>query len=370
MKNFQKLENKDLIKTNQILIFSGLIITGLYFGASLLIPFTFGVLFATLVLPVSNLLEKKMNLGRVTSSFISTLLVFIVVGLFSFFLIRQFGIFLGDIIESRDEIMAYIQHLQEQLAESTGFLMEQQQQMFQDRLMDLVSAVQKFLSSFLGDITGILLNFLLILVYTFLFLLNRKKLIDFVMMYVSDEKEEGIRMIIHKTSKVAHGYLWGRIQVMLALAIMYGITFTAYGLEYSILLILFGTLITIIPYLGPFLSGILPVIFMIIYGDSALEIVSFALIVLIIQLLESYFFEPVLIGYEVEQSPLFVIIAVLLGGALWGPSGLILFVPIFAIIKILFDHSPSLKPVGFLISYERPGAGESFLEKIKRKLRF
>jgi predicted PurR-regulated permease PerM len=265
--------------------------------------------------------------------------------------------------------MAYIQRLQEQLAENTGFLLEQQQQMFRDRLADLINIIQKFLSSFLGDISGILLNFLLILVYTFLLLLNRSKLVDFVMMYVRDEKEEETKEIIQKTSKVAHGYLWGRIQVMITLAVMYAITFTAYGLEHSGLLILFGTLITIIPYLGPFLSGVLPTAFMIVYGDSSLEIISFAVIVLIIQLLESYVFEPVLIGYEVEQSPLFVIIAVLLGGALWGPAGLVLFVPLFAILKIIFDHSRVLQPVGFLIGYERPGAGEGMIEKIKKKLK-
>jgi predicted PurR-regulated permease PerM len=49
---------------------------------------------------------------------------------------------------------------------------------------------------------------------------------------------------------------------------------------------------------------------------------------MIIQLIESYVLEPVIIGSEVQQSPLFVIIAIILGGAIWGAAGLILFVPI------------------------------------------
>jgi hypothetical protein len=50
-------------------------------------------------------------------------------------------------------------------------------------------------------------------------------------------------------------------------------------------------------------------------------------------------------------------------GLLWGAAGLILFVPIFGILKIIFDHSSELKPLGFLIGYERPGSGEDELKK-------
>lgn len=362
------MNNQNLSKANNILFFISIILIGLYFGSSLLIPFTFAVLLATLVLPFSRLLEKKYKAGRITASFLSTLIIFVGVGLFSFFLIRQFVIFIGDIVEKQDEIISYVQHVQKRIAAVGGFPLEEQEQMLKDKLLDFINITQRFLSGFLSDAAGILLSFLLVLVYVFLLLLNRSKLVRFVKMYVSSDKEEEADEIIQKTSKVAQGYLWGRIQVMIVLAMMYGIVFTAYGLPYAGLLILFGVLITIIPYLGPFLSGILPVLFMIIYGDSGLEIVSFAALVLIVQLIESYVLEPILIGYEVEQSPLFVIIAVLLGGALWGPSGLILFVPLFGILKIIFDRTSSLEPLGFLIGYERPGAGESFIEKVKRKI--
>lgn len=360
---------ENLSKTNNILIFITILLIAFYFGSSLLVPFTFAVLLATLVLPTSNILEKKVGLNRISSSFFSTCLIFIGVGVFSFFLVRQFSIFVNDILDRKDAILNYVQKIQEDIAVGLGFPLEEQEQMFRDKLMDLIDVTQQLLSSFLADVSGIVLNFLLVLVYVFLLLLNRGKFREFVMMYISSENEKETKQIIEKTSRVAHGYLWGRIQVMLALAVMYTITFTAYGLEHAGLLILFGTLITIIPYLGPFLSGILPIIFMIIYGESNLEIISFAIIVLIIQLIESYVLEPILIGFEVEQSPLFVIIAVLLGGALWGPAGLILFVPLFSILKIIFDRTPSLKPVGFLLGYERPGAKETLVEKIRRKIR-
>ncbi len=241
--------------------------------------------------------------------------------------------------------------------------------MLKDRSEGIINTIQKFLTSFLSNISNVVLKFLLVLIYLFLLLLNRNKFVDFLMMYVSEENKEETKEVIKKTSRVAHHYLWGRIQVMAALSIMYLITFISYGLEHTGLLVLFGALITVIPYLGPLLSGVLPMLFMLVFSNNPVEIISFVIIVFVIQLIESYVLEPVVIGSEVQQSPLSVIIAILIGGMIWGPAGLILFVPIFAIAKIIFDHTEELKPVGFLLGYERPGSGEGLIDKLMKKFK-
>jgi len=198
---------------------------------------------------------------------------------------------------------------------------------------------------------------LLMLIYVFLLLLYRNRFVRFVGMYTTDERFEEVREIISQTSRVAHHYLWGRIQVMLILAAMYIVLFLSYGLEHTWLLVVFGALITVIPYFGPFVSGVLPVIFMVIFGHSFEAVLSFTILITIIQLIESYVLEPLILGYEVQQNPLFVIIAVILGGAVWGLPGLILFVPLFSILKIIFDHSPALRPVGYLMGFDSKKGG-------------
>ncbi|MDT0687584.1 AI-2E family transporter [Autumnicola psychrophila] len=356
-------------KTNTILFTLFLVIAGLYFGAALLIPIVFAVFLSTLMVPVSKFLEKKTKAGRITSSFVSTFILFIGVGLVLFFLFRQLGFFLNDLIERKQEIAAYVTVLQERLMGATGFTLEQQKELFQNEMTSIINWIQRFISQVLASVTEILVKFLLVLIYVFLFLINRDKFKQFLMMYISEDKKKETRQILSETKKVAHKYLWGRVQVMILLAILYTIAFTAYGLEHAALLILFGTVITIIPYIGPFISGILPIIFMIVFGGSSVEIISFIIIITIIQLMESYVFEPIIIGSEVQQSPLFIIIAVLLGGAIWGGAGLILFVPIFGIIKIIADHSKELRPIGFLMGYNRPGAKDTFIEKIQKKIK-
>ena len=125
-----------------------------------------------------------------------------------------------------------------------------------------------------------------------------------------------------------------------------------------------GALVTIIPYIGPFISGILPVCFAILFGMEFSQVLIFSGVILVIQLIESYVLEPVIIGSEVQLSPLAVIIAVIVGGAVWGIAGMILFVPLFAVCKILFDHTPHLRPLGFLI-----GNGQKESEGIGSKIK-
>ena len=250
----------------------------------------------------------------------------------------------------------------------TGFSLQQQDEFLKNSLLGIVNFTQSYVANFLAQIGTLLFNFLLILILIFLLLLNRDKFTLFLSMYTRKEHQLETKEIVDQIRQVAHKYLWGRIQVMSVLALMYFILFTAYDLRHTGLLIIFGALITIIPYIGPFISGVVPIIFIIMFDGSSTEIISFTIIITIVQLIESYVLEPILIGSEVEQSPLFIILAIIVGGMIWGPAGLILFVPLFSILKIFFDHTEGLKPVGFLVGYERPGSSEGIIEKIKRKL--
>ena len=358
---------KSLKKSNQILLFAALLFAGLYYGAALLVPLSFAVFFAALILPVIYWLERTTGMGKPFSSFLGTLIIFLGVGILLFFFVQQLGVFLQDIIESKDKILSYLRDMQVRAADMTGFSLQQQDKLLEESIMQILNVTQTYVSGILTGVTGLLLNFLLVLILMFLVLLNRDKFVKFLMMYVQPEQQEETHQIIKEARKVAYKYLWGRLQVMTILAAMYLVLFTAYDLRHTGLLILFGALITIIPYIGPFISGTLPILFMIIFGGTMEEIISFTILIAIVQLIESYVLEPIIIGSEVEQSPLFIILAIILGGILWGPAGFILFVPIFSMLKIVFDHTKGLQPVGYLLGNERPDSKENLMEKIKRK---
>lgn len=357
-----------LQKINSVLLFFFLVIVGLYYGASFLIPLTFGIFFTTLVLPIANFLETKVKLGRTLASFISTFILFLVVGGLVFLLLSQINTFINDLLGRRAEVYSFVDNFQQQIVDSTGFTLEQQNEMFNERLYGLIQEAQRYLSKIFSQFITILMSFLLMIIYVFLLLIYRDRFVDFLMDYMPEKKKQVAKTILNKSKTVANRYLWGRVQVMFILGIMYSITFFAYDIEYAALLLLFGVLITIIPYIGPLLSGLLPILFMLVLSENSTEIISFAVIILVIQLIESYVVEPVVIGSEVKQSPLFVIIAIVLGGAIWGFAGLILFVPLFGVMKIIFDHTPDLHPIGLLIGYEEDDTKANFLKRLKNRI--
>lgn len=338
-----------LAKINNILLFIIAASVVLYFGASFLVPFIFGIFLASLMAPFSDL-QERIGINRFFSSLISTLVVFVVIGgllyLFSF-QIRQFVQDLPVLLEKFKEMF---RSLQFSVSQITGFTLEEQQDLISDRSEQMIGAVEKQLTGFLGSMIDTAVKFLLVLIYVFLFLLYRNKFKRFIMMNIRREKHAEAEEVTGLISKVVYQYLWGRAKVMTLLGIMYYITFLIFDIPFALLLTIFGALITIIPYLGPFIATIIPILFAIIYLEEVVQILLFVLIISIVQLIESYVLEPLIIGKEVKLNPLVVIIAILIGGVTWGLAGMVLFVPIFAIIKIIANHTEGLQSVGYLLS--------------------
>ena len=332
---------------NKILIFVVLTFAILYFGAPFLTPFLFGILLASLMMPFSNFLERK-GLNRVFTSIISTVVLFIVVGAILFLFVYQLNNFVSEISSFRDELQSFINKVQKQIASATNISLEEQSNIWHDRSEQFFNEVESRVTHFVSSFINSLFNFLLVLIYVILLLLYRGKLYDFLMMYVREEKKENAKEVFSKISKVVFQYLWGRAQVMVLLGIMYYITFLIFDLPYAILLIIFGTLITIIPYLGPFVSGLMPILFSFVFFDSLQKVLLLTAIIITIQLIESYVLEPLIIGKEVKLNPLMVILAVVIGGLMWGIAGMVIFVPLFAMIKIISSHSIGLEPIGYL----------------------
>ncbi|MBK6265588.1 AI-2E family transporter [Marivirga sp. S37H4] len=341
-----------LKKTNNLLLFIILILTVLYLGASFLIPFAFAIFLAMLMTPFSNLMEK-VKINRVISSFLSTCVIFIAIGGVFFLISFQMDGLMNDLPAIREKMNSIIQATQNQITSLTGVSLEEQKSMMENRSDEILKTIEFHLTRFLGGTVGVLGNFLLILVYLFLLLLYRKKFPKFIMMFVEEENRRNTKFIVREISKVSYQYLLGRVKVMSILAILYYITFLIFGLPFAILLTVFGALVTVIPYIGPLISGVLPILFAVFYLDSTYTIILFTAIVLIVQLIESYILEPVIIGNEVKLNPLIEIIAVILGGFFWGISGMILFVPIFAAMNIIFSHNSKLKPLGYLFGHSK-----------------
>jgi predicted PurR-regulated permease PerM len=343
------MDHQQLKKINAILfcgIASWLI---LYYGAGFLIPLTFAAFLAALVNPVHLFLARKLRLGSIAAGLLSSLLVFAVAGSIAYLFLYQLSLFASDLPQLKEEFKNFLTRLQLSLSDLIGVSQQEQQKFLSARSDSMLSSLEEELALVLGNILQATVKFLLVLIYVFLFLIYQDRFMRMVLRFTNWENDEKTLSIISKSSRVIHAYLWGRIKVMALLAAMYLVAFWYFEVPYMILLTVFGAIVTIIPYIGPFISGVVPVCIVIIFGRDPSMVLLFAGVVLVIQLIESYVLEPIIIGKEVALSPLAVIVAILIGGMAWGIAGMILFVPLFAIIKIAVAHSQGLRPLDLIL---------------------
>ena len=116
----------------------------------------------------------------------------------------------------------------------------------------------------------------------------------------------------------------------------------------AVLLAGIAALLTVIPYVGTVLGGLFPVMMALLTEDVQTALWA-GVVMLAIQTIDNYFIEPNVVGGEVNLNALWSILSILAGGMIWGVAGMIVFLPLFGIVKIVCDHVQPLKPIGYLL---------------------
>lgn len=353
------LKPLNLSGINNILFFFILISVILYFGRDFFVLIAFAGFLAMLMTPVSNKLENY-NISRVLTSLLSVVIIVAVIAGVIGLLSAQISNVVQDIPQIKKGLQEMIANIQSWISNKFGVNMEEQMSTVKEQASGAVSSAGGFLAGILTGTFTFIGSFLLVLVFTFLFLLHREKYESFVVMLYKPEKRKEAEEIISKVSKVAQQYLGGRLISIVFLGILYLIGFTIIGLENAALLAAITAITTFIPYVGPFLGGLVP-FFMAIISGSFNQALWVVIIIFAAQLVDNYFVEPYVVGGSVSISPFFTIFILILGGAIWGIAGVILFLPILGIVKIVFENVEGLQPYAYLIGDQKESSGSKEL---------
>jgi predicted PurR-regulated permease PerM len=234
-------------------------------------------------------------------------------------------------------------------------------------LSSIAGPVAQWLSSLMATFGDILLA----LVYIFSLLYYRDKFREFLLRVTPAEEHSRVTRIIDDTSGVARKYLWGRFILILILAVLYGIGFMMIGLKHALFLALTAAIFTFVPYIGPFIGIAFPVLVALASQHVLTSLLGVLVVYLAAQFVESYILEPIIVGAEVDINPFFTIVAVVVGGLMWGVLGMIVGIPILGITRIILDHIEPLRPYAFLLGEEQKDSKPSKLaKKIKGFFRF
>ena len=138
--------------------------------------------------------------------------------------------------------------------------------------------------------------------------------------------------------EVLAAFLKGQLMVMLLLGITYGVGLWIVGLQFALLVGLIAGLASIVPYMG-FIVGIgIALIMAVFQFDSGWPIAGVVLVFMMGQALEGMVFTPLLVGDKIGLHPVAVIFAVMAGGQLFGFTGILLALPVAAVIMVFLVH--------------------------------
>lgn len=348
-----------------ILLFFFLSFAGLYFAADFLIPIAMAAVFAMLFIRLCNWFEHK-GIGRGIASLFCILLFVSSIALIVFLLSWQLSGLAENLEEMKQRMINLFTNLQHWIHEQVGVTMTQQKELVKQQGDSAGGATGSMLASFASSVMGIMVNTVLVIVYMFLFLFNRSHIKKFILKLVpGDEKNTAVN-IVHQSGKVAQQYLSGLGAMIAMLWIMYGIGFSMAGVESAVFFAVLCGILEIIPFVGNLTGTSITVLAVVAQGGDSKMIITVLVTYAIVQFLQTYILEPLVVGEQVNINPLFTILVIVLGEMVWGIPGMILAIPLLGIIKIICDHVPELQPYGFLMGTEKPrGRKTGVIDKIK-----
>lgn len=351
-----------LVKFNLILLLFFLVFGGLYFASSFLIPLVFAGILAMLMSPLSAKLEAR-GLNKAVAAFLCILLLVLFFVGIGFLLSTQVASFTEDIPQIEKRINEQVRSVQMFVQEKFGISPQEQKKAVKNGSSggNIGGIVVNFLNSF----TGIMASSLLVLVYMFLLLYYRSRFPKFVLKVVQEDEKEQTRQIINESSQVAQQYLLGRGILIIILATLYSIGLTVIGLDNAIFLSVITALLSIIPYVGNVIGFAILMLMALAQGGGAWMYINVFIIFAIVQFVESYILEPLIVGAEVDIHPFFTVVIIIVGEQIWGVPGMILAIPMLGIVKIIFSHIDSLEPYAYLIGDTRDKKNGKTSERIK-----
>ncbi|MBM3377914.1 MAG: AI-2E family transporter [Betaproteobacteria bacterium] len=204
------------------------------------------------------------------------------------------------------------------------------------RSSDLSSTVWGALQSGLGALLALLGWLVLVPVALFFLLKDWAQILSKTLWLVPERHRENVREASKEVHITLQGYLQGQLRVMLALSVYYSLGLLIAGFSGWLSIGLISGLLVFIPYAGFALGVLLALVSGLLELGWMQTLIAVGIIYGLGQLLESFVLTPKLVGDRVGLHPLAVIFALVFFGALFGFFGILIAVPLAAVIVVLF----------------------------------
>ncbi|ASN05142.1 AI-2E family transporter [Virgibacillus necropolis] len=298
---------------------------------SVFFPFFFSLFIAYLLYPIM----QKIHSFNIPKGLAILIIYVLFLGGIIFAINRIYPLFLRQLTELSDQLPQFISTYKNwiyQIYESTAFLPETVHDKMDNLFQQIETRMGNLVSKLINSITkifDIIVVVTVIPVLVFYFLKDKKRIKDWLKKWIPSTYHHRAHEILFSIDKSLGNYIRGQLLVSLFVSIA---TFTSYyflDLKYALVLAIIMGFTNFIPYFGPII-GALPALAIALTVSTKLAV--FVLItVFVIQLIESNFLSPFIVGKSIHIHPIAIIFALLVGGQVGGVVGLLLAVPLLTI---------------------------------------
>lgn len=317
-------------------------------GQQILIPMVLGLLIAILLMPLSRFMEKRLRLPRSVSSIIASLLALAIIGGVIYGLSIQVAKLSNDWPQFQKQFIDLTDDLQGWISKTFGVRRHDQLTYLNDTAKKSISTGTAILETALKSVGYVLMLTGFTFLFTLFFLLYRTHLLKFLVASFSETYHKTVFEIIDNIQFMVKKYLVGLFLQMLIVTILSLIAYTIIGVKYNFMLAILTGILNILPYIGIFTALVIGAL--ITFATSGVSHVLFIVIaIVVIHAIDGNIIMPRVVGSKVKINSLIVIIGLVVGEMLWGIAGMLLTIPVLAILKIVFDRVEGLQSWGFLM---------------------
>ncbi|ELC8443825.1 AI-2E family transporter [Clostridium perfringens] len=319
------------------------VMSGVHTVLTILSPFLLAFIIAYILNPIVNLFNKKFKLSRGLSIVITYLLFVISISLAATYLLPKLYTSLIELIDNIPAFTIYVQNLFTEIMahlkipEGINSYLPQSDA---NKVITFIGSLVTVLSNWLLDTAISLTSSIINWVFGFL-----------ISIYVLIDKDKFLS-ISSKVTKIIFGKKFGNelidfVKILnykigsyvgikaidsLIIGILAFIGLSLMKSEYALLLSVVVGITNMIPYFGPFIGMVVG--FFINVFVSPVKALIVLIYLFILQQFDAWYLDPKLIGNRVGLSPFLVILGVTIGGAVYGPIGMILGSPVMSVFKI------------------------------------
>ena len=205
-----------------------------------------------------------------------------------------------------------------------------------ERLNGILNLTFSGLGSVVGIVGDTIITLMTMPVILYYLLKDGNKVIPSITRLFPTRSRNKISVMLNEMNQQVSSYIRGQILVAICVGVTYTIGYSIINLPYGVTIGMIAGLLTIIPYIGSII-GLTPALIIAFVTNPSLAL-QVLLVFVIEQLIESRVLQPLILGSSLKMHPVTILVILLAAGKMFGLTGLLIAVPVYAVVKVFVTH--------------------------------